>query len=224
MVGGGKPLCHYIYYFTQTHCYYRIIPLVFENLFRVGTGRHSLLLLCSVSYWPYIFQKGSGHFTLTLLHVHLITPTTPQILGNPPPLPIYLLLIHISRGPYQMVWHIIVTVIVYTQFGLTADFIEVQCRIFLACIAGLSEEYKKENVCIWFWANINVYDHVLLNLHSLWIWYSVLCAFQFANIITSRACASKSMSLCLSEQHNFTNIQIPCLFWYIVRPTKTDIV
>jgi hypothetical protein len=143
---------------------------------------------------------------------------------DPPPLPIYLLLIHISRGPYQMVWHIIVTVIVYTQFGLTADFIEVQCRIFLACIAGLSEEYKKENVCIWFWANINVYDHVLLNLHSLRIWYSVLCAFQFANIITSRACASKSMSLCLSEQHNFTNIQIPCLFWYIVRPTKTDIV
>jgi hypothetical protein len=37
-------------------------------------------------------------------------------------------------------------------------------------------------------------DHVLLNLHSLRLWYSVLC--DFANIITYRACASKSLSLC----------------------------
>jgi hypothetical protein len=74
---------------------------------------------------------------------------------------------------------------------------------------------------VWFQYNIQCsivvlcYVHalcslVLLNLHSLLLWYSVMCVF--ANFITYCACADESLSLSIKKRkHNYIQFDLwPC--------------
>jgi hypothetical protein len=114
----------------------------------VWGGVVTLYFIC-VPFPTHLIYSREGPRSFYCCFTVFITQTPPQIPGGPHTSDIDLLLTLISRGPYQMVCHIIVTVIVCTQFGPPANFIYyVQCRIFLACSTGLSKE-------VWGWSLID---------------------------------------------------------------------